>query len=51
MPPPNLKKLTKDDFLKLYYWDELGHPYNYLKTFYKAIIIIEGNYIGLIDYF
>ena len=51
MPPPNSKKLIKDDFLKLCYWDELGHLYNHLETFYKAIIIVEGNYMGLINYF
>ena len=51
MPPPNLKKLTKDNLLKLCHWDELGHLYNHFKTFYKAIIMVEGNYIGLTDYF
>ena len=51
MPPPNLKKLTKDNLLKLYHWDELSHLYNHLKTFYKATIIVEGNYTGLTNHF
>ena len=44
MPLLNLKKFTKNNFLKLYYWDKLNYLYNYFKTFYKAIIIVKGCY-------
>ena len=51
MPPPNSKKLTKDDLLKPRHWDELGHLHDHLETFYEATIMVEGNRTGLADHF
>ena len=47
----SLKPLLKDNILYIYYWQELKHIYDYLETFYKAIIIVKGNAIGLTDHF
>ena len=50
-PGAGAKALTKDNLLLECHWEELKYLYNYLEMFYKAIIMVEGNYITLADYF
>ena len=47
----NLKAFIYNNFLQLCYWKEFKYLYNYLKIFYKATLIIKGNYIGFTDHF
>ena len=50
-PLPSSKPLTKDNILQERHWQELGYLYDYLKTFYKATIIVKGNQTNISNHF